>query len=57
MNSTSTSSEIGQLTVETSSLIHVDSSGTRADSSQCYSSSNKESMESFAFEFVEEIED
>ncbi|PNX77789.1 FAR1-related protein, partial [Trifolium pratense] len=50
MDSISTSSEIEQLTVETSSLIH-------ADSSQCYSPSNKESWESLVFESIKEIED
>jgi len=46
----STSSESGQLSVETSSLIHV-------DSSQCYSPSNKESWKSLVFKTIKEIED
>lgn len=50
MDLISTSSESGQLSVETSSLIH-------ADSSQCYSRSNKESRKSLVFKFIKEIED
>ncbi|KEH28654.1 hypothetical protein MTR_4g008820 [Medicago truncatula] len=50
MDLISTSSESGQLSVETSSLIH-------ADSSQCYSPSNKESWKSLVFKTIKEIED
>ncbi|AET02704.2 hypothetical protein MTR_8g046060 [Medicago truncatula] len=58
MDLISTSSESGQLTVETSSsLIHADSSPTRDDSSQCYSPSNKESWKSLVFQSIKEIED
>ncbi|KEH29515.1 FAR1 DNA-binding domain protein [Medicago truncatula] len=49
MDLISTSSESGQLSVETSSLIH--------DSSQCYSPSNKESWKSLVFKTIKEIED
>ncbi|KAK2416992.1 hypothetical protein QL285_039340 [Trifolium repens] len=38
-------------------MLIVQSSGTHADSSQCYSPSNKESWESLVFESVKEIED
>jgi len=57
MDLISTSSESGQLTVETSSLIHADSSLIDADSSQCYSPSNKESWKSIVFQSIKEIED
>jgi len=50
MDLISTSSESGQLTVETSALIH-------ADSSQCYSPRNKESWKSIVFQSIKEIED
>ena len=49
MDLISTSSESGQLSVETSSQIH--------DSSQCYSPSNKESWKSLVFQSIKEIED
>jgi len=50
MDLISTSSGSGQWSVETSSLIH-------ADSSQCYSPSNKESWKSLVFKSIKEIED
>jgi len=49
MDLISTSSESGQLSVESSSLIH--------DSSQCYSPSNKESWKFLVFQSIKEIED
>jgi hypothetical protein len=65
MDLTSTSSESGQLSVETSSLIHAESGQLsvtplamiHADSSQCYSPSNKESWKSLVFQSIKEIED
>jgi hypothetical protein len=65
MDLISTSSESGQLSVETSLLIHAESgqlsvetsSMIHADSSQCYSPSNKVSWKSLVFHSIKEIED
>jgi hypothetical protein len=65
MDLISTSSESGQLSVETSLLIHAESgqlsvetsSMIHVDSSQCYSPSNEESWKSLIFHSIKEIED